>query len=65
MARYTLGLLGSVTRQNRSMTLAPQREAPVAPEVICKQLLTSQAFKYFAESIKRFGRVAGFWDVFS
>lgn len=27
----------------------------MAPEVICKELLTSQAFKYFADSIKRFG----------
>lgn len=45
------------------MTLVSHGELPVAPEVICKQLLTSQAFKYFAGSIKRFGGVAGFFGL--
>lgn len=63
MTRYVPGHLGSVMRQNRSMTLVSHGELPVAPEVICKQLLTSQAFKYFAGSIKRFGGVAGFFGL--
>lgn len=37
----------------------------MAPEVICTKLLISQAFKYFADSIKRLGGIAGFWVVFS
>lgn len=52
MEMFVPGHLGSVTRQNDSVTLAPRGQVPAAPKVIWKQLLTSQAFKYLAGSIK-------------